>query len=183
MGLDADLPTKCAVCGRKPEIRCVQCDEVYCMWQGKPRCFRKQHTKGRRREHEHVPYTLLAAVDARIEAEDAAEAEAERARRAERQRAAEEFLAECEREKEAERDRDRDMDAIAEEVFAEQLRAEKRWNRGRVGRWLWDSFVSLLPDGRVRRSLSPDPASRRNPKEHRITASEVRAMKKKNTSR
>ena len=82
MGLDPDLPTKCAVCGRRPEIRCAQCGEVYCLWMGQPRCFRQRHVKGKRADHEYVPYTLLEGLDRRVAAEDAAEAERVAARRA-----------------------------------------------------------------------------------------------------
>lgn len=60
---DREHPMKCAVCGRKPDSRCVECDEVFCTWLGKPRCFAKLHAKGRRREHTLVPFTVLADID------------------------------------------------------------------------------------------------------------------------
>ena len=176
MGLDPDLPTKCAVCGRRPEIRCAQCGEVYCLWMGQPRCFRQRHVKGKRADHEYVPYTLLEGLDRRVAAEDAAEAERVAARRAEQQRAAAEFLAECERQEAADREHAALVDAAAEELLREQLRLERESRRGRHLRAFWRGLVSLLP-GPLRRSLSPPP--RRDYRRDRLRADEFRARKER----
>ena len=176
MGLDPDLPTKCAVCGRRPEIRCAQCGEVYCLWMGQPRCFRQRHVKGKRADHEYVPYTLLEGLERRVAAEDAAEADRVAARRAEQQRAAAEFLAECERQEAADREHAALVDAAAEELLREQLRLERESRRGRHLRAFWRGLVSLLP-GPLRRSLSPPP--RRDYRRDRLRADEFRARKER----
>ena len=180
LGLDPDLPTKCVVCGRRPEIRCVQCDEVYCMWMGKPRCFRKHHNKGKRRDHTHVPYELLDSIDGRVKAEEEAEVQREVDRTRRRQLAAEEFLRHCEAQKAEERERERVVDDAAEELLQEQLKLEASTKRNRTIRWLLDSFSKMLP-GPLRRSLSP--LRERFPVEAKITHADVRARKQGGRSR
>ena len=176
MGLDPDLPTKCAVCGRRPEIRCAQCGEVYCLWMGQPRCFRQRHVKGKRADHEHVPYTLLEGLERRVAAEDAAETDRIAARRAEQQRAAAEFLAECERQEAADREHAVLVDAAADELLREQLRLERESRRGRHLRAFWRGLVSLLP-GSLRRGLAPPP--HRDYRRDRLRADEFRARKER----
>lgn len=173
MGLDPDLPTKCVVCGRRPEIRCLQCDEVYCMWMGKPRCFRKHHTKGKRRDHDHVPYTLLETIDDRVKAEERAEVEREVARQNERAAAAAEFLRLCDEKKAAERAHENRIDDAAEDLLKEQLKLETDFKRGASLRWLWDSLTAWMPR-RLRRSLSPKAV---DPRENKLTAGQLRHRK------
>ena len=95
------------------------------MWMGKPRCFRKHHNKGRRRDHTHVPYELLDSIDGRVKAEEEAEVQREVDRTRRRQLAAEEFLRHCEAQKAEERERERVVDDAAEELLQEQLEAEQ----------------------------------------------------------
>ena len=86
---DPNKPTKCVVCGRPPDVRCVECGDVYCSvkWMGNPGCFVKVHRHGNRREHTREPYThmedlaraeKLAHKRAKHAAKQEAAAEAER---------------------------------------------------------------------------------------------------------
>ena len=86
---DPNKPTKCVVCGRPPDVRCVECGDVYCSvkWMGNPGCFVKVHRKGNRRQHTREPYThmedlalaqKLAEKKARALARQEQSAEAER---------------------------------------------------------------------------------------------------------
>lgn len=59
----------CVVCGKPPDVRCVQCGDVYCSvrWMGNPGCFAKMHRKGKRRDHKKVPYMFAVEKEARDE--------------------------------------------------------------------------------------------------------------------
>ncbi|KAJ1454047.1 hypothetical protein M885DRAFT_618542 [Pelagophyceae sp. CCMP2097] len=124
LGVDPDHPTRCVVCGRKPEKRCVQCDDVYCMFMGKPRCFFKMHAKGERRNHEIVQYTFLDDLDKRVADEDSIDKAQQMDVAANRARAAEDFQKALDAQRDAEDGRRRDVDVAADKLLARQLREE-----------------------------------------------------------
>ena len=142
------------------------------MWMGKPRCFRKHHNKGKRKDHTHVPYELLDSIDGRVRAEEEAEVAREVDRQKRRQVAAEEFLRHCEELKAAERAEQKRIDEAAEELLQEQLKGESRGRRYKTIRWVLDSVAKILPPS-LRRSLSPI-RDRFAPPERRLTYAELR---------
>lgn len=135
MGVDVDYPTKCVVCGRRPDSRCVECDEVYCTWMGKPRCFLKQHAKGNRREHSLVAYTALDNIEQRLQKEEDEEARQAQALEAQRAKAALDFQIACENTRRAKEQQARTVDTKADEVLARKL-LNDRSRRFAPTRWL-----------------------------------------------
>lgn len=136
MGIATNYASKCVVCGRKPDTRCVECDELYCTWKGRQRCFGKAHARGKRREHTKVPYRALVDLEERL-LQESVEAE-------NRVKAAEERKARTVEENERERqnairfqqEKERQIDSKAQDVFVQQLLTEKRDERLPTSRWL-----------------------------------------------
>ena len=123
LGVDKDNPIKCAVCGRRPDSKCLECDEFYCTWMGKPRCFVKHHSRGKHRiDHTLVPYTILADIDTRlVEEEDNVRRNA-RALQDAQAKQADDFRLACEQALKRQRDLDRLVELKASDLLANRLR-------------------------------------------------------------
>ena len=46
-------PAVCVVCGEVADIKCIQCQDLFCSrtWMGNTGCFVSTHSKGNRRKH------------------------------------------------------------------------------------------------------------------------------------